>query len=77
MITECSSCRGPLPEQGAYSVSLSLRPDAPKRWRVCSMTCSLACLAAVVAEMQASVTRRRRREPENLAAIMTERPGRR
>jgi hypothetical protein len=76
MITECSSCHGPLPAHGVYSVSTSLPPDAPRRWRVCNMTCSLACLAAVVAQMQESVTRRQRREhgPEDFASIMTTSP---
>lgn len=71
----CSGCGGQLPESGVYSVSVSLGLDATRRWRTCALACRLACLAAVVAEMQASAARREdRRRGEDIAGIMSARP---
>lgn len=72
----CSACGGALPSQGAYQVRVSLRPDAPLRWRTTSIVCSLRCLAAVTAEMQAAVVRRQQRQERqpSLKTLMTERP---
>jgi len=77
MAASCSGCAGPLPDGGAYSISVSLSPDAPRRWRSCSLACSLECLARIVAEMADS--RRRREERQcgqtgDIASLMTARP---
>lgn len=47
----CSVCRKPLPPHGAFSVSVSLPAGGPRRWRVCGITCSPACLAQAAAQM--------------------------
>jgi hypothetical protein len=77
MAAACSACAGPLPPDGAYSVSVSLPPDAPRRWRICAMACSLECLARVVVSMAESRRRREERQrgqPVDIAAVMTARP---
>jgi len=77
MAASCSACAGPLPPDGAYSVSLSLPPAAGRRWRTCAMACSLECLARVVASMAEGRRRREERQggqPVDIAAVMTTRP---
>jgi hypothetical protein len=71
MQTACSACGGPLQESGVYSLSLSLRPDAPKRWRTVALACSLSCLAEVVTQMQDGALRR---QHDHVAAVMSARP---
>ena len=73
MDTACSACGATLPDEGVYSISLSLRPDAPRRWRTIALACTLACLAETVAQMQDAALQRQRRH-DHVTAVMTSRP---
>lgn len=74
MAAACSACDGPLPAEGAYSVSVSLDAAATRRWRTCAMACSVPCLAAVAARMGQDAERRAARQAGDVAALMTQRP---